>query len=588
MKPTQMLSRYSPLVVVAIIQLVVVLLAPSTPPTTAALGQTGLDAGSGSTDGTAGTAGTAGGAAGAGGTGQVAGPGSATAAGGTSSTSGGTGGTAGGVVGSTSSGGAVGRCPGNQPAPWNYMPPCVTFSGTNGGASMPGVTDKEIRFVWYQGVTPPALAAIGSQAGLSFTEDQLCHSLTGYTKVVNKRYQLYGRHLVSLDGPGAHSGLANGSSNCKFPYYQGDNCDSTDAACWRAQADVIAAMKPRPAFVMGNVQVQVPFLDELAKKGIPVLGQGSADSFTESRAPYVWDWQMSMENVASFGAEYFCQKLAGRPVKYAGSEVLQSGTNPTTPPKRKIAIVHDVPVPDTFTPGAKAFMKRVKACGGGDVAEFPFDANVNTLAQDMQTIAAKIKLGGYTTIYTYMDFIAEIPLTNDLSSENWRPELVMAGAGASDDDKLAQLMNPDAYKYAFGPSLTNFGLPPQAYDYYKAYRDAGYTDEPTQLGQNIWSYFWIAGDMFQVAGPSPSISSIQRGMFALPVLGGTKAHPGMKFGVKGDAYLAQRDIREVWWCPSKTGPNGRAGAYTGVLDDKRFQHGQIDGTMRVFPNGVCG
>ncbi|MDX6200159.1 MAG: hypothetical protein QOJ79_3310 [Actinomycetota bacterium] len=585
MKPTQMLSRYSPLVVVAIIQLVVVLLAPSTPPMSTVLG----DAVAGGAAGSNGIA--SGGAGGTGGgvttPGQVGGTGSSTVAGGSSSTVAGPGLTAGGVVGSTSSGGAVGRCPGNQPAPWNYMPPCVTFNGTNGGASMTGVTDKEIRFVWYEGVTPAAVAAIGSQAGLSFTETQLCESLTGYTKVVNKRYQLYGRHFVSLDGPGPHSGKAQGSSSCQFPYFQGDNCDSTDAACWRAQADVIAAMKPKPAFVIGNVQVQVPFLDELAKKHIPVLGQGSSDGFTEARAPYVWDWQMSMENVANFGAEYFCKKLAGRPVKWAGSEVLQSGTTPTTPPTRKIAIVHDVPVPDTFTPGAKAFMKTVKSCGGGDVAEFPFDANVNTLAQDMQTIAAKIKLGGYTTIYTYMDFIAEIPLTNDLSSENWRPELVMAGAGASDDDKLAQLMNPDSYKYSFGPSLTNFGLPPQAYDYYKAYRDAGYTDEPPLLGQNIWSYFWIAGDMFQVGGPSPTLPSIQAGMFALPVLGGTKAHPGMKFGVRGDAYLAQRDIREVWWCPTKTGPNGRAGAYTGVLNDMRFQHGQIDGTMRVFPNGVC-
>lgn len=585
MRPTQMLSRYSPLVVVAIIQLVVVLLAPSTPPTSTLLADGGVGLAPGSGAALPGT--TTGAAAGSTVPGQtgVQGPGSV-AAGGSNTVAGSTS-TAGGVVGSTSAGGAVGRCPGSQPAPWNYMPPCVTFNGTNGGATMPGVTDKEIRFVWYQGVTPAFLAAIGSQAGLSFTEQQLCQSLTGYTRVVNKRYQLYGRHFVSLDGPGSHSGMAQGSSSCRAPYFQGDSCDSTDAACWRAQADVIAAMKPRPAFVIGNVQVQVPFLDELAKKGIPVLGQGSAASFTEGRAPYVWDWQMSMENVASFGAEYFCKKLAGRPVKYAAAEVLQSGTNPTIPPTRKIAIVHDVPVPDTFTPGAKAFMKTVKGCGGGDVAEFPFDANVNTIAQDMQTIAAKIKLGGYTTVYLYMDLIAAIPLTNNLSSEQWRPELVLAGAGAIDDDKLAQLMNPDAYRYAFGPSLTNFGLQPAAYDYYKAYRDAGYTDEPTQLGQNIWSYFWIAGDMFQVGGPSPSIASIQRGMFALPVLGGTKAHPGMKFGVPGDSYLAQRDIREVWWCPTKNGPNGRAGAYVGVLDDRRFQHGQIDGTLRVFPNGVC-
>jgi hypothetical protein len=28
--------------------------------------------------------------------------------------------------------------------------------------------------------------------------------------------------------------------------------------------------------------------------------------------------------------------------------------------------------------------------------------------------------------------------------------------------------------------------------------------------------------------------------------------------------------------------------YVGVDGDKRWQHGQIDRTMRVYPQGVCG
>jgi hypothetical protein len=28
--------------------------------------------------------------------------------------------------------------------------------------------------------------------------------------------------------------------------------------------------------------------------------------------------------------------------------------------------------------------------------------------------------------------------------------------------------------------------------------------------------------------------------------------------------------------------------YVGVDDDRRWQHGQIDGRMRVYPQGVCG
>ena len=48
------------------------------------------------------------------------------------------------VVGSGSTAGVVSSCPGIQPAPWAYMPPCLRFSGKNGGATMDGVTSTTI------------------------------------------------------------------------------------------------------------------------------------------------------------------------------------------------------------------------------------------------------------------------------------------------------------------------------------------------------------------------------------------------------------------------------------------------------------
>jgi len=582
-----LLRRYSPLIVLGVIQLVVVLLAPSGPPGQASIQNPGtVPTAVGVQPGTVAGGATSAGSAQPGATaGQQSAGGSGTAPGTTTSATGPVRvGNA--VVGSGSTAGVVSSCPGTQPAPWAYMPPCLHFNGKNGGATMDGVTSTAINYVWYEGVAPPALAAVGNSTGLTYTKDQLCEALTAYTKVVNKRWELYGRHLVPLNGPGSHSGYAQGS-NCHFPYYQGDNCSSTDSACWRAQADVIAAMKPKPAFVIGGVEVTVPFLDELAKKHILVLGQGSADSFVQPRGPYVWDWQMSIENVASFGSEYFCKKLVGHPVKYAGSEVLHSGKGLSTP-QRKIAIVYDVGVPDTFSAPAKAFVQSIEHCGATGVSEFPFAADVSTLPQSMQAIAAKIKLGGFTTVYGLMDPISAIPLSTDLDSEQWHPEFVIAGAGAIDDDLLGQLMNQNEWKYAFGLSLRKFQAAPQTWDYYKAYKDSGATDEPMKLALNMWPYFWMAGDMFQVAGPSPSIGAIQAGMFNLPLLPGHPENGAMKFGVPGDSYLGQRDVREVWWCPTTKSPkNGQSGSYISVLGDRRFQHGQIDGTMRVFPNGTC-
>jgi hypothetical protein len=206
----------------------------------------------------------------------------------------------------------------------------------------------------------------------------------------------------------------------------------------------------------------------------------------------------------------------------------------------------------------------------------------------MQTVAAKIKLGGFTTVYGLMDPIAAVPLSTDLDNEQWHPEFVISGTGAIDDDLLGQLMNQNEWKYAFGLSLRKFQAAPQTWDYYKAYKDSGATDQPMKLALNMWPYFWMAGDMFQTAGPAPSIQAIQTGMFNLPLLPGHPENGGMKFGVPGDSYLGQRDVREVWYCPTTKSPkNGQPGSYVSVLGDRRFQHGQIDRTMRVFPHGVC-
>jgi hypothetical protein len=597
-----LLRRYSPLVVAGIIQLVVVLLAPSTPPVTVASGPGYSSSGIGSSATGANPA--TGGSAGSSPTGSAS-SGSATSsgAGASGATSGGTSGaTTGGatgagpvsvggnLIGSSNPAGVVTPCAGLQPAPWAYMPPCLKFSGANGGATMPGVTASSINFVWYEGAsTPAALAAIGSQSGLTYTPDQLCQALTAYTKDVNTYYQTYGRKFVPLNGPGSHSGYAQGT-NCHFNYVLGSGCGQTDAACWRSDADTILAMKPQPAFVIGGVEAQAPFLDEMAKHHVLVLGQGSADSFTQPRGPYIWDWQMSMENDASFGAEYFCKKLVGKPVQFAGPEVLHSGSNPLQPPTRKIGIVYDVPDPDTFTAGATLFEHTLASCGDKNVEAFPFAADLNQVPQEMQTIAAKLKLDGITTVYLYMDLISAIPLSNDLDAEQWHPEMVISGAGAIDDDRLAQLDNQNTWKYAFGLSLTDFSLPESAYDFSKAYQASGASGTVMKLADNAWPYFWIAGDMFQVAGPSPTIGAIQAGMFGLPIMGGASpVHPAVQFGVAGDGYLAQRSVREVWYCPTQTSPeNSQPGTYVPLLGSRWFQHGQIDGTVRVFPNGVCG
>lgn len=576
------LHRYSPLVILGVIQLVVILLAPSTP-----ISQTagGADVAGENGEFLAGTDEAAGGVSG---DAADAGGGSKGRVGGSSDLDGATPGLQG--PGSVSAAGKVTACPGNQPAPFMYMPPCLKFTGRNGGATMPGVTDKEIRYVWYENVINPALAAVGAQTGLSYTKEQLCQALKAFTNTLNKRFQLYGRKFVSLDGPGSHSGYnQTGEGSCQYPYYQADSCGTSDAACYRAQADVIASMKPRPAFVIGTTQVQVPFIDQLWKHKIPVMAQGFQDAIHDARAPYVWEYQMSLENTTSFGAEYFCRKLIGKPVRYAGAEVLASGSNPTKPPERRLGLLYPVTTPDATSAAANGWLTAIRKCGGTAI-KYPYASNADTLAQEMSTIAAKMRVDRTTTVYAFSDFLAPVPLSNALEGQNWHPEFVISGAFAIDNELLAQLYNPRVWRYAFGIALRGaYRYPPgPKYDYYKAYKDGGGPGEPFPLSSAGWPFFRLAGTMFHQGGPSPNLATMRAGMFGMSRRRGTFDQGSFQWGVGSSKYFGLRDVAEVWYCPSETSKvNGRKGRYMGVGDYRRFEHGQFDSTMRVFPNGPC-
>lgn len=589
---TGLFRRYSPLVIAAVIGLAIVLFAPSTPPTSTSV----IGAGGVASSGTASGAATQAAGVGTNGSSAPTGSGSAGATaggstGGTQAASSGSNGAGapGGGVGSSASGGVTSSCPGSQPAPWGDMPPCLKFSGTNGGATMPGVTPTTIDYVWYQAQGNAAVDAFLSQADLGLTPDQVCADINGFTKDVNSYFQLYGRKFVPLNGPGSNSGYAQGDSTCHANYFYGSNCAQTDDACWRSDADTILAMKPKPAVVMGNTQTAFAFEDELAKHGVLDVASGGGDSFSQPRGPYLWDPQISPETDAHFEVEYFCKKLVGKPVQFAGTEVLHSGSNPTTPPKRSFGIIYDEEDPNVLSPGATIFENGVSSCGGGTVSAFPFSDDTNDIAQEMTTVAAKLKIDHMTTVNLFMDPLSAVLLSSDLSSEDWHPELVISGMGAIDADRLMQLANPDTWKYAFGLSVTDYSLPDSSYDVYKAYAASGETAPFAPLSINVWGWYWLAATMFQEAGPSPTLQSIQSGMFNEPTVGGSDpAHAAIKFGTPGDSYQGQRTVREVWWCSTQTsGEDGKAGAFVPVLDNKWFYPGQMDSVMRVFPHGVC-
>ena len=601
--------RYAPLVVLGVIQLLLVVVAPSVPGQgglglASAPSGTGLTAGTNGSGGASSTGGTGGGAGTVSSVGTTpgdagTGAGQAANGGGGGSSSAGAGGssgadTSGGSSGGTTASGDRSRCDGAglQAGPTFYRPPCaaVWHGGNNGGSTMAGVSATKVNYIFYRAMGNAAVNAILAQEGLAASDQQACEAYQAFDKEVNKRWELYGRKLVSLDGPGNNAG-SKVASNCHFPYFQGQ-CSLTppDPPCERAEADVIASMKP--AYVMAPV-ADPAFYNQLAKDHIIVAGgETEPDSYHQNDAPYYYDSFMNGTRDVTMTAEFYCKELAGKPVQWAGGDVMHpNGVG--SPPKRKLAIIYPQTNGDpSYTVSANLFIKLVTGgmCGSpaDGVKGYPYASDITQAETQATTIIGGLKASGVTTPVFFGDPIAPVFLTNTADNQNYHPEWLQTGIGLVDYDVLAQLYNKNEWRFAFGLSTLPDNIPFDQTDAAKVWRDVGNAGLPDKTENLAWAYYAAMAYALQTAGPMPTVLAIRDGLFTAPPIGGDHLHALQEYGRPND-YTGLRDVRVVYYCPGATSPiNGQPGSYVSYNGGQRFQLGQIPTGQTVFPHGPCG
>jgi hypothetical protein len=590
MSPSRLLSRYAPLAAVLAVQAVLVMAAPGATTTVTNSNSNGGSAGGPAAASTGGVLG--GGGPGATGTvtggttggGSVAGGAGATGPGAT---------TASGPIANTSTDRS--RCDknGREIGVTTYMPACVpVWSGNNGGATMPGVTGKEIKIVFVVAQANPEVNAILEQEQLAATPEQICEGVQAWTAYLNKRYDFYGRKIVSLDGPGTNAGSKN-QSNCHFPYFQ-SQCSLTppDEKCYRAEADTIARMHPALAFFTGDGAM----VYRLAQDHIvTATGNLAPESYYQQLKPYLYGITNGSVQARLF-AEYWCKKLAGKPVQYGGSapgDVQDPDSNPTTPPPiRKLGISYYLnPADHTAEEDAKELVGLITGgmCGKkGDAFSISYTSDITTAQQQTNTFIAEMKKNGATDSTCFCDPIAPVFSSKGEEEQNYHPENVGTGSGLLDYDVLAQLYDQDVWRHTFGLSNIGNSLPFADSDAVKAWHDVGNSGEPDKTENLNFTYFEFIGLLLMAAGPDLTPQNIASGVLKEPYLGGNQYYAGWQF-TPAHPYSAEVDVREVYYCPTETSPiNNQPGRYDALLGGKRIRQGQFTtGLDGVFPNGLC-
>jgi hypothetical protein len=558
------LRRYAPFALLVATQMVLVLVAPSHGSSTGnALG--GNFQGANST--AAGTGGVGSSATGVGGVPGQSVPG-VTGTGGTVGPTG-----AGAAGGSTGGSSGVGGLASGQTTGGKFCVsgladhlPCMAkwAGGDNGGATSTGVTAKTVTLVMYRPKDNAAVNAILQSTG-TYTAPNVEQQMLGVVNDwINKHFQLYGRKIV-------------------FKYTQG-TCDIAPPvdSCFRTEADNLTAQY-HPFGIMWISNTNEPaFFDELARKGVMSWGGWAfTDKFDDSLRPYHYDLFMGGDTQAEIAGQWYCQRLANKPARFAGDAALK--TQP-----RKVAVVHA----DTSTvnPSAALLESIIKKCDKNGAIDAPYSSDTSTAAQQSTTDTAKYKSAGVTTLVWFSDVIAPAYGTKAEAAQDWHPEEVIAGEGLLDYDALAQTYDQTEWAHAFGPSDIGNSTGIDETDAGKIWKAEGQSGSANQNSNLLASYALSMAGGVMTAGPKLTPLTYEYGVLTQPGYNSwAQWHDPkltyVKYG-RGD-YTGISDVREVYYNPNLNSPNNnRPGAYVPLNGGRRYQLGGMPSGEPNLPSSV--
>jgi hypothetical protein len=597
-----LLGKFGPLVLLAVVQLVLVLAAPSTAPS--ANGAGALDPYAAGTDaaGTAaGTTGAPGAAAGRTATGV---PGTATAGtaagpGGATTISGAHGGQSATPAGTAQLTGSTAHCvSGRQfsPALDYFAPPCVpgvpgAAFANNGAATWQGVTDKQIELVVYVADYGAEVDQILKAQGLYYNANDARAWNDQYAKFINSHYQLYGRKL--------HIDTIQGGCRTVPPDYH----------CLIKDMDALVA-KYHPYGVLWDTTVCSACYAELSRLHVVNFGgAGFSDAFHNANAPYNYDAGESSTRIELGFADWWCKQMtsqggSGRTAIFAG------GQNRAEDFRNKPRVLGVISTDD---PDNKNTVKNVlypalkKQCGESVTHEYFYAQDINTATQQSQAAAAKMNTPSNpaTSVLCLCDPVAPQFGQNAFATDNYWPESILASDQTMDWDSNAQTYAQGGQSPGLACPNPNQGCPwdgaiglgaegaqenPDDTAAVKIWRQASGQSGLPKNGQApalsiVWANLNMFASMIQNTGPILTPARMQA---AAPHMGmrggGTTGHE--QRGFDGSSWSWTQDFRVIYWNKHKKSPyNGENGTYV-PIEGQRFTLGHFP-SMKQPPAPVA-
>jgi len=453
----------------------------------------------------------------------------------------------------------VGACPNRKAQVPNdpYSPPCVEFSGDNGGATYRGVSPTEITISARLAGLPDFSAAPsdnGPSATFSVKPEEIKRTLEGLADYFNSRFQFYGRKikLVFFDGKGNFQTELQGGGQ------------------EQVEADAVKAAEEIKAF--GDIiAISAPYADALARRGVMSFGAPYMSAeWMAARRPYAWSPTPDCTFIEQSVSDYVNKRLAGKPARYAAGDLKGK-------PRTTVVIAPENP---WYQQCVDAGEKVARAAGHPNQDRIAYKLDFNTLSNQAASVIAKLKSEKITTVICGCDPAFPIFLTSKAQEQGYSPEWIITGAAFIDLDIIGQLYQQDQWSHSLGLSFIGPLQPLRATTGYNAFKIARPNEEPSNLVDLLYYEMYTMALGLQEAGPNLTPQTFERGMYAYP--GGFGPAGTWKF--TPGRYTPTQDAREIYWDRNAISPqNKEKGSYVETMPGRRFKPGEWPASDPAVP-----
>ncbi len=425
-----------------------------------------------------------------------------------------------------------------------YSPPCLSFTGDNGGATTRGVTGKEIHISirrTQDASFDEALAGIVG-ADIIDTPKDVQRTLDALVVYFNERFQLYGRKLV-LDYYDGQGSIAN--------ELVGNGRDKAEVDATRVAEEI----KP----FADLTATSEPYADALSRRqvmnfGAPLLSR----EWLTKRRPYAWSVLPDCSTLVEEATEFILKRLSGGTADFAGGEL-----------KGRPRVITALAPENSWYQECVGAARRILQAAGSDfdVAPLTYKLDLTTMSNQAANLIPKLKSKGVTTILCGCDPILPVFLSGTANREGYFPEFV----SGYEQDFIGQLWDANFQRHSFGisPLGPNNGQRAQETIGYAAFKSVS-DDEPANAVDGLYYQLYMVALGVQLAGPTLTPETFEQGLFSYEEALG----PAGLWGFGPSDYTPMDDYHEFYWDPNATSTyNGKQGAWVDPNPGKRYRHG---------------